>query len=110
VTPGDGTPPFNSDNKHMQALTTTADNALATNTPILHTPGGDGYVEVAINGVSVHLGDGLKTRDCYFSADGGVHARAIADITAGDKLYWNGSVAGFELVNTDHIDLFYIAN
>ena len=110
VTRGDGTPPFQILNKHMPALDTSSDGDLASNTPIARTPGGDGMVYVELNGVAVHLGDAVKTRDCYFSKDEGATARAIADITAGNLLYWNGSIAGFELTTSDFIDFLYIAN
>jgi len=110
VTRGDGTPPLTLANKHMQALETTADGDLATLTPITKTPGGDGYVAIELNGVLVHLGDGVTTRDCYFSGDNGATARPITDVIAGDKLFWNGSVAGFELATNDFIDFIYLAN
>ena len=32
---------------------------------------------------------------------------AMADIAAGDKLYWNGSVAQYQLAATDTIDFDY---
>jgi hypothetical protein len=31
----------------------------------------------------------------------------MADITAGDSLYWNGSKAGYQLDATDDIDISY---
>lgn len=97
-------------NKNMSANTTTADGQLATNTTVATTPAGDGYVEIMLNGVKVTLGDGVKTQETYFSADGGTTARAIANIAAGDGLYWNGSVAGYQLATTDKIDFCYNVN
>ncbi len=94
-------------NKNMTASVTTADGQAATATTVATTPAGDGYVEVSVNGIMVTLGDGVKTRDAYFSADGGTTARAISAIAAGDTLYWNGSIAGFELAATDKIDFLY---
>ena len=49
----------------------------------------------------------VKTEASYFSNDGGTSARLIADIEAGDTLYWNGSIAGYELDATDDIDVGY---
>jgi hypothetical protein len=99
-----------SQNKAMSANTTTADGQKATNTVVATTPAGDGYVEVLVNGVLAVLGNGVKTKDCYFSADNGSTARLISDIAANDELYWNGSIAGYELTTTDKIDFLYNVN
>ena len=66
-----------------------------------------GMVNVVVNGIMQELGQGVKTKDCYFSADGGSTARAISAIAANDTLYWNGSVAGFQLDTNDKITLSY---
>lgn len=97
-------------NKGMAASVTAADFALACATAITSTPASDGYVQVAINGVLVEVGDGVRTKDCYFSsvASGGAAARAIADIAATDSLYWVGSVVGYELAASDKVDFFYM--
>ncbi len=93
----------------MVASVTTADNQLATVTTIVSTPDSDSYVEVLVGGIMVEVGDGVKTKDCYFSDDGGTTARAIEDIAAGDELFWNGSIAGYELDAGFVIDFNYIA-
>jgi len=94
-------------NKAMTASVTAADFQIATATTLATTPTGDGMVQVVINGLTAELGQGVKTKDCYFSVDGGTTARAIAAIAAGDSLYWVGSVAGYELDATDRIDFIY---
>lgn len=94
-------------NKAIVASVTTAD-FQTTGASISSTPAGDSYVTVMVNGVRQEVGDGVKTKDCYFSADAGVTARAISAITAADVLYWVGSVAGFELATTDEIDIDYV--
>lgn len=94
-------------NKDMVASNTVADGDLATVTAIIATPANDGYVKVTVNGTGVVVGDGVKTEDCYFSNDGGTTARAIADIQSGNLLYWNGTVAGYELDPSDRIDFFF---
>lgn len=71
-----------------------------TNTPI-------GYITVSVNGQIYTLGDGIKTKSCYFSNDSGVTALYIDTITSGDSLYWNGSIAGINLDSTDRISLSY---
>jgi hypothetical protein len=83
-------------NKSMPAQTTTADGQLACATAIGATP--KGFVGVNANGVSYDPGNGTKIGvPCYFSGDGGTTARAQGAIVTGDSLYWNGSVAGFQL-------------
>jgi hypothetical protein len=94
-------------NKDMTASVTTADFQLACATAITITPSGDGYVNVDINGLRVSVGDGVRTKDCYFSNDSGATARAISAITAGDALYWVQSVAGYNLAASDKVDLDY---
>lgn len=97
-------------NKDMAASTTTTDGQVASATAITYTPASGSYVEVTVSkGYRASLGDGVKTKDCYFSADSGATAKAIASITAGDLLYWNGSIAGAQLASgTDTIDLDYL--
>jgi hypothetical protein len=58
-------------------------------------------------GVLQKIGDGVKSTDCYFSNDGGLTARSISAIKSGDQLYWNGLIAGFDLINTDKIQITY---
>ena len=92
-------------NKQMTASVTASDEDIATVTTVASTPGGDSYVGVRVNGVHQLVGNGTKASvDCYFSGDSGVNARAFSAIVAGDELYWNGSVAGFQLAATDRID------
>ena len=72
------------------------------------TPFNNSYVRVDINSLSVVLGDGVKTKDCYFSDDAGVNAKSIANIVAGDQLIWNSIIAGFNLDANDRINLYYV--
>ena len=85
-------------------------NYSATGITITYTPFADSDVSVRINGIEVNVGDGTKTEDCYFSGDGGTTARLMANITAGDELYWNGENAEFELDGADDVDISYQAN
>ena len=103
-------------NKNMSANTTTADGQPATSTPVAATPspsggGNGGYIGVLVGGVSYVVGDGTKVGcACYFSGDGGVTARALQSVVAGDICYWNGSVAGFQLSSTFRVDFLYNVN
>jgi len=92
-----------------RASAVTAGNGQTTDLTITNQPKGSRYVEVMVNGIQQSLGDGVKTKDCYFSVDGGVTARAISAITAADTLYWNGVIAGYDLDATDFIDMNYEA-
>lgn len=100
-------------NKGMSASTTTADGNLACATAVATTPAtssaAGGAIGVQVNGVSYLVGDGTKVAaDCYFSGNGGTTARALRSVVAGDLLYWQGSIAGFELsAVTDKISFIY---
>lgn len=85
--------------------TTTGDGS-STGIALSRSP--KAYIFILINGNKAPLGNGVKTKQCYFSGDGGTTARAYADIVAGDILYWNGVIANFELAADDVIDLLYI--
>lgn len=106
---GSGTPAafMSANNKNMTAAVTSADFQSACATAITATPTSDAYVRVLVNGVGVTVGNGVRTKDCYFSADGGTTARSIANIAAGDVLYWVQSVAGYNLSATDTVDFDY---
>ena len=88
------------------ALPTTG-NYQATGLVMQFTPYKDGSVNVLINGLSVLEGNGVRTNEVYFSNDGGATAKTIANIAAGDEIYWNGIIAGFDLTNTDQIEVEY---
>lgn len=111
VTPAKLTDPsgavLTQDDKEITASVTTSDGDQAFAGSISNTPADDCYVGVMINGAMQVLGDGVKTKDCYFSNDGGTTARSISAIASGDTLHWNGTVAGYELAATDTIDLLY---
>lgn len=86
----------------------TSGNEFNTGLAISYAPSGYGYVSVSVNGQLQILGNGVKTKDCYFSSDSnGATAKAISAIAAGDKLFWNGVFAEFQLAITDRIDFCY---
>ena len=85
----------------------TANDGDSTGINITYTPFDDSVVTIKVNGMEINLGDGVKSEASYFSNDGGTSARLIKDIEAGDLLYWNGSIAGYQLDETDDIDISY---
>jgi len=97
---------------------TTSDKAVApantsgddadTGIDITTTPVGDRYIQVFVNGLKVEIGDGVTTKDCYFSSNGGAGGvRALSAIVAGDDLMWNGDIADYDLETDDKVDLDY---
>lgn len=70
------------------------------------TPTAGGFVQVLINGIMIELGNGVKTKDGYFSGDNGSTARAHSAFASGDKFFWNGSSV-FTLDTTDRVDFLY---
>lgn len=88
--------------------TATSGNYSPTGITIDFTPFADSAVDVLVNGLGLSEANGDRdAAPVYFSGDGGLTARAIADVTAGDELYWNGVIAGFELTADDRIDIIY---
>lgn len=71
-------------------------------------PADGSRIDVFVNGVMATLGDGVKNKDCYFSNDNGITARAFSAIASGDGLYWNGTTV-YPLDGTDRVSLHYNA-
>jgi hypothetical protein len=100
-------------NRTMVASVTVADGNLACATALSVRPAQGSMISVLVNGVKVLLAAtaaAKATSDCYFSANGGVTAKSfgqLGTIAAGDLLYWNGSVALYQLAATDRIDFEY---
>ena len=88
---------------------TTNGNYAQTGVTVSYTPYQDSYVTVEVNGISIEVGSGNRDKDSYFSRDLGDTAVLIEDIEAGDELYWNGILSGFDLVTDDEINLIYEA-
>mgnify|MGYP003111146058 FL=1 len=94
-------------NKNPQV---TSNDEDTTGITITYTPFSDSAVTVKVNGLQCNIGDGAKDEAVYFSADGGTTAKTVANIAAGDTLYWMGSIAGYELETDDDIDIDYQAS
>jgi hypothetical protein len=104
------------DDKFLISLETIGDNQLATSSTITNTPVDGCYVEVKYNGVEYEVGNGVTSKVFYFSGDGGVNARgffsghANGQVQSGDELYFNGTVAGFNLASGARLSLLYMIN
>lgn len=61
------------------------------------------YLDVYINGVYMQVGDGVKTKDIYFSSDGGATAKNIANLASGDSMYYNALLIGTDLEIGDEV-------
>lgn len=90
--------------RNLSAATT--GNAQTTGVSIAKDVAADSGVMVFVNGVAAHL-SGDKLADCYFSSDSGATARTLTSIAKDDVLYWNGTIAGFDLETTDLITVTY---
>jgi hypothetical protein len=96
--------PTDADKEMVAYVTVSPEDVVAPG--ITYKPTLDGWVEVLINGIEYDLADGSKTGDLYFSADGGVTAKLIKDITSGDELHL-GTTLGFTTDNTDRVSYLY---
>ena len=85
-------------------------NGSPTGITLDYNPYADSTVQVYINGVAVTETYGNKTGEVYFSADGGVTAKIVSELEAGDEMYWNSDNAGYEIGAGDLFDLVYEKN
>jgi len=79
-----------------------------TGLTITKTPAAGSYVKVSLNGVGIEVGDGVKTKDGYFTGDSGTTARAISAVVATDKFFWNAVISGVNLSTSDEFDFDYL--
>lgn len=97
--------------KDLPCLDTVNDGDLACAQGLTYTPlrlqANQGYVTVIVDGVENQGLAGDKLHGCYFSGDGGTTARPLNAIVAGDKLYWNGSVMGWQLSSDQRVSFHY---
>lgn len=87
------------------------DEALASNSSITKEPLSGSYIRVDVNGLGYIVGDGVKTKDCYFSGDNGATARSFSGankVIVGDRLYWNSIISGYTLQIGDVISVYYL--
>jgi len=105
-------------NKDMVCNLTTLDGDEAISDVLVYTASEGSYIEFLLNGVQIKIEDSALvgasvTSPCYFSSDfGASHSLRIVklmkDIVAGDKMYWVGSNAGYQLDTTDRGDWNYV--
>lgn len=82
----------------LTTLATTVDGNPCSSTGLSQDPSAFAIILVYLNGVGInHISYGDKTGSLYFSNDDGATALLRAAVTTGSKLFWNGSVAGFQL-------------
>jgi hypothetical protein len=94
-----------STNDQFETASATSSDGDTSGVSIAAIP--SGMVQILVNGILQELGQGVKTKDCYFSANSGTTAKTISGIAANDVLYWNGSVAGYQLDTNDKITMVY---
>lgn len=99
---------YSKSNLNMMVNETINDGDLACSTPI--NSRNKSIVKVKVNGVDVNVGGKVYPYDCYFSNDNGVTVRNVGDEKYGDLLYWNKSIAGYNLDVQDIIDFDYLVD
>lgn len=85
-------------------------NYSSTGISLQYAPYQQGSVSVFVNGISVNESYGSRTGDVYFSNDGGLTAKTQSSLAAGDILYWNAGITGFDLTDADYIEIQYNAS
>lgn len=98
---------------YIQTLTpidTTSDGDLATLDAIDKAPVPNTNVLIVLNGRLIIPADGpggLSTAAAWFESTDGLTIRAFGTVQIGDKLKWNGSYSGIEILSTDELILIY---
>lgn len=63
-----------------------------------------------VNGQQLLIGNGTLNAPLYFSKDNGITPSIYAEIDASDNLYWNSSIAGYDLDSNDNLTLIYASH
>jgi len=95
-------------NKGQASAATTGANQT-TGIKLASTPAGFGkkWVTVILNGMDLQIGDAVKTKDFYFSRDGGTTALGLNALKKGDTLYWTKAREAYNLSTSDLISIDY---
>jgi len=102
-----GTPIIQYNGDYNLSPLPTSGNNSPTGLFLTEDPYLDSGIYVFVNGQIVELGDGDKTKDCYFTNDAGTTADLIKDIGTFSHLYWNGLIATYDLTTDDVISFQY---
>ena len=92
-------------NKQQASAATTTTNQT-TGITIAQKPE-PGYIAACLNGSWLEVGNGVKTKDFYFSRDGGTTALFTRQVHIGDTLFWTKAREVYNLATTDLISLDY---
>lgn len=95
-------------NKYMSVPYDINGDNINTTLFISDEPKKGSNINVFINGININVGNGIKTRDCYFSSDGGATAKNFSNLQIGDLLYYNKTISGYKLDNVDKINFDYL--
>lgn len=96
--------------KGLTANSVTSNGGTASNFTITSTPVVGSYVSVFVNGQEFQVGNGTTMSSCYFGTHSTIPKGFSASnaIQSGDYLYWNPSLAGFNLESGWRISLHYL--
>lgn len=65
-------------------------------------------IRVKVSGFVLTIGNGIKTKDIYFSGDGGTTARLLSNVQEGDEMYYNALIAGATLTSSHEVETLII--
>jgi hypothetical protein len=99
--------PITQANLTAEVTVSDGDEACATGFSADNALGGD--IAILVNGIRMSCVSGAKTGAFFISGDSGSTARAFSAVVTGDKAYFNGTVAGWQLETTDKVSFVYTA-
>ena len=89
---------------------TTDGNFSTTNITLDFEPINNSTIQVYVNGNAIIESYGNRDGQCYFSSDNGATSKTLETITAGDTLYWNAIITGYNLDSADYVSMVYHKN
>lgn len=93
-------------NKFQNPSAVTIDGG-STGLVLAETPPSNCRIDVFVNGELLHCGDADKTKNFYLSSDGGTTAKSFSSLSAGDTLFFNAVITGWNLEIDDEVSIFY---
>jgi hypothetical protein len=88
------------------------DHMLASPDPVLIRPEMHVSIFVSVNGILVYPSTNVNNINddvCYFKDKTGTKIKVQGGYNSGDQLYWNTSIAGYQLDPWDAVNLIIIA-
>ena len=96
--------------QNIVALNTSGDAELLSNGTFDQAPLVGGYMYITVNGITVLPAIGnsdYQSKSFYVTDSSGNTIKTTGTYSVGDKFWWNGSIAGYDIEDDDVVKLIY---